>query len=170
MSMSASNLRIISQKWKVGLFSLEEVFHCSKDSLSYTGPGLWRNASLWSLWRAKTVTWWPCLVRVRWVTFKNSAVPDDAIPASANAVVHPESSRRSPHTFHNAISMCNPPNITTCFLSPWTKGQLHWTNFAIANKGWSNAVTGICPGLRCAVARLCIFIPCLTIANEDAFS
>ena len=33
MSMRTSNLRIKSQKWKVGLFSLVEDFHCLKDSL-----------------------------------------------------------------------------------------------------------------------------------------
>ena len=42
MSMRTSNLRVMSQKWKVGHFSLVEDFHCSKDSSSYTGPGLWK--------------------------------------------------------------------------------------------------------------------------------
>ena len=57
MSMRTSNLKIISQNWKVGLFPLVGDFLHSKNySSSYTGPGLWSKASLWSWWRAKTIT------------------------------------------------------------------------------------------------------------------
>ena len=36
--------------------------------------------------------------------------------------------------------------------------------------GWSNAVTGICPGFRCSFAFRCMSIPCLTIAREVPLS
>ena len=46
------------------------LFNCGglppfKNSSLYTGPGPWRKASLWSLWRAKKATWFHLLVLQR---------------------------------------------------------------------------------------------------------
>ena len=43
-------------------------------------------------------------------------------------------------------------------------------DFAIANSGWSIAITGTWPGLRCWTETLITFIECLIIATECAFS
>ena len=44
---------------------------------------------------------------------KDSAVPDEATLASVSALVHPQPLRRLPIDLNAAISMCNPPNIST---------------------------------------------------------
>ena len=55
--------------------------------------------------------------------------------------------------------------ITTCILSPCVSGHFHWADFARANRGWSNVVTGIRPGFKYWVTRLLICMPCLIIAS-----
>ena len=133
------------------------------------------------------MTWWACLVsemtyyvssgtlnstnstqlvRVRCAAFKNeSATPEDATSASVSADVQPEPSKRSPRVFHRAISVCKPPSITTCTLSPWVSGHFHCTDLANANRGWSNVVTGICPGFKYSIALLWTSMPCLIMAG-----
>ena len=161
---------IKSQYMKVGLFSFIQFVQILKESSSL-GPSLRRNASRRSLCRVRSVTWWACLVRARCATFKNElAVPEDAISASVRADVHPEPSKTSPRVFQRTISVCRPPSITTCTLSPCVSGHFHCTHLARANRGWSKVVTGTCPGFRYSTACLTTSMPCFIIAGVADFS
>ena len=65
--------------------------------------------------------WWACLVLVTLdAVRKDSAVPDEANPTSAMALVHPLSSSRVPSDFSAAISIWSPPNIMTNLSSPYS--------------------------------------------------
>ena len=55
--------------------------------------------------------WWACLVLVTLdAVRKDSAVSDEANPASTMALVHPLSSSKVPSDFSAAISIWSPPN------------------------------------------------------------
>ena len=117
-------------------------------------------ASSWSLWRVKTVTWWASLVHVRLqLSGKSKLHTKEAISASVRALVHPEPSKTCSEL--RVISVCRPPNITTCNCSYCVSVNFHLIYLASANKGWSMVVTGICPGLRWVIACLWTFISCL---------
>ena len=97
---------------------------------------------------------------------KESAVPAVAIPASSSADVQPLPSSKFPSALRSAIFMCNPPNMTTNACSPCVSFHVHWIFFASLNRGWSQVMTGTCPGLRTATAFLITFIECRIIAID----
>ena len=147
----------------VGLFFCMLFLQALTDSSSLE-PSVSMKASFRSLCRVKKLTWWACLVRVRCVAFiYESAVPEDATSACVRAAVQPEPSNTSPSVFQSAISVCKPPSIITCTFSPWVSGHFHCTNFAKANRSWSNVVSGICHGLRHWIACLSTSMPCLNL-------
>ena len=71
--------------------------------------------------------------------------------------------------YHQVSSKCFkecPPNMTTNACSPCVSFHTHWIFFASLNRGWSQVMTGTCPGLRTATAFLITFIECRIIAID----
>ena len=77
--------------------------------------------------------------RQEWLSFP----PCVATPALYITSVHPLPLSHFPSIFKDAISMYNPPSITTRFAS-LNSVMVHWICFAKANSGWSNAMTDVC--------------------------
>ena len=66
-----------------------------------TGNSLSMKTSFCRLCRFNKVTWWACLVRVKCAVLRNeSALPEDATPASVSATVQPEPSNAFPNVCH----------------------------------------------------------------------
>ena len=112
-------------------------------------------SSLWaviSVGRLQELVQTACCYLVRLTcsgdTSNDSAVPDEATPASNRALAHPLSRRKGPIDLSAASSICKPPNTM----------------------GWSAAMTGTWPRFRNATVSLILTITCLIVATEWAWS
>lgn len=70
-----------------------------------------------------------------------------------------------PSVLRATISICKAP-ITTTKSCSYNSFQFRCTCFAMAKRGWSNALTQVCWLFRCDTACFRTFIPCLIIAAD----
>ena len=117
------------------------------------------------------VTWWTSLVRLMCVEVTNdSALPVVVISAWAIASVHPLPNSHDTIALRTANSIRSPTSITTSLSSPMVSGYLYCISLAKPYIGWSNAITAVCPWLRCSTAFIATVMPCLIMATEWAAS
>ena len=100
----------------------------------------------------------------------DSALPVVVIPAWAIASVHPLPNSHNPIALRTANSMRSPPIISTSLSSPMVSWYLYGISLAKPYMGWSNAITAVCPWLRCSTAFIATVMPCLIMAIEWAAS
>ena len=117
------------------------------------------------------VTWWTYLVRLMCVEVTNdSALPVVVISAWAIASVHTLPNSHDTIALRTANSIRSPTSITTSVSSPMVSGYLYCISLAKPYMGWSNAITAVCPWLRCSTAFIATVMPCLIMAIEWAAS
>ena len=87
-----------------------------------------------------------------------------------NILSKPLPVNQSTAVFSAAISMCNSPNRITHLSSPYSWYHFHLIYFAIANNGWSTAMTGVCPGCICCTSPRMTSIECFIMATVWALS
>ena len=114
------------------------------------------------------VTWWTYLMCVE-VT-NDSALPVVVISAWAIASVHTLPNSHDTIALRTANSIRSPTSITTSVSSPMVSGYLYCISLAKPYMGWSNAITAVCPWLRCSTAFIATVMPCLIMASEWAAS
>ena len=108
------------------------------------------------------VTWWTYLVRLMCVVV--------VISAGAIASVRPLPNSHDTIALRTANSIRSPTSITTSVSSPMVSGYVYCISLSKPYMGWSNAITAVCPWLRCSTAFIATVMPCLIMATEWAAS
>ena len=107
------------------------------------------NARRSNIFNAAAVTWWEYLVQVIWVQLrKHSARPEVKTFATMDITsTHHVPFNKWPIILRAAFSKCKLPSKTTKS-SPYSSGNNYWIYLAMANRGWSTSITGICCGFK----------------------